>query len=383
MPERFDPAGRRRRGILPPPVGAGASTGLRRRPPDVHIAGTGASAERSEPALSPPDRKIEAHRRNGSTSHRFEFDHIHPYTAGGLNTPENCAIIQSRANRSKRDDILDEMEVAALASRINWTEYQLASIEAAVIGNIIRDGKVIEIAPNSKGGPLQDVLRSLLEKMLHWKVPLQGFFFNTLCKEPGYLAFDTMRCGKLLYPESRFAALPEPVSVLASTRGLVCVCGKTTGLYYVTNPSKWVQLPRHNCDHGEPAVVITFEEPLTSCFDGAVEHYHVVAAFHLKGSVWTSESYSSRTGRWTLAKDAPPAVEVKAESGVGTLGCAFWRTSLGSILCYDLGKDLLKVIPAPRVVNQDTVWELGEMEGDLTMTCFKMLTVSSHWACLK
>ncbi|EEE64171.1 hypothetical protein OsJ_19003 [Oryza sativa Japonica Group] len=59
MPERFDPAGRRRRGILPPPVGAGASTGLRRRPPDVHIAGTGASAERSEPALSPPDRQIE------------------------------------------------------------------------------------------------------------------------------------------------------------------------------------------------------------------------------------------------------------------------------------------------------------------------------------
>jgi hypothetical protein len=56
------------------------------------------------------------------------------------------------------------MEVAALASRINWTEYQLASIEAAAIGNIIRDGKVIEIAPNSKGGPLQDVLRSLLEK---------------------------------------------------------------------------------------------------------------------------------------------------------------------------------------------------------------------------
>jgi hypothetical protein len=203
--------------------------------------------------------------------------------------------------------------------------------------------------------------------------PLSGFFFNTLCKEPGYLAFDTIRCGKLLYPESRFAALPEPVSFLASTRGLVCVCGKTTGLYYVTNTTtfKWVQLPRHSCDHGEPAVVITFEEPLTSCFDGAVEHYHVVAAFHLKGSVWTSESYSSRTGRWTIAKDAPPAVEVKAESGVGTLGCAFWRTSLGSILCYDPGKDLLKVIPAPRVVNQDTVWELGQMEGDLTVTCFK------------
>jgi hypothetical protein len=86
------------------------------------------------------------------------------------------------------DEILDEMEVAALSCRINWTgmhfilmkseliinlhfiiffvylEYQLASIEAAAIGNIIRDGKVIEIAPNSKGGPLQDVLRSLLEK---------------------------------------------------------------------------------------------------------------------------------------------------------------------------------------------------------------------------
>ncbi|BAS94633.1 Os05g0488100, partial [Oryza sativa Japonica Group] len=345
----------------------------RRRPTSHRCAGTGASTERSEPAPSPPDRH------------------------GGLNTPENCAIIQGRANRNcaiiqsranRRDDILDEMEVAALASRINWTEYQLASIEAAAIGNIIRDGKVIEIAPNSKGGPLQDVLRSLLEKneLMINKLcdedaplestasrPLSGFFFNTLCKEPGYLAFDTIRCGKLLYPESRFAALPEPVSFLASTRGLVCVCGKTTGLYYVTNTTtfKWVQLPRHSCDHGEPAVVITFEEPLTSCFDGAVEHYHVVAAFHLKGSVWTSESYSSRTGRWTIAKDAPPAVEVKAESGVGTLGCAFWRTSLGSILCYDPGKDLLKVIPAPRVVNQDTVWELGQMEGDLTVTCFK------------
>jgi hypothetical protein len=77
------------------------------------------------------------------------------------------------------------MEVAALASRINWTEYQLASIEAAAIGNIIRDGKVIEIAPNSKGGPLQDVLRSLLEK--------NELMINKLCDEDAPLESTASR----------------------------------------------------------------------------------------------------------------------------------------------------------------------------------------------
>ncbi|KAF0922502.1 hypothetical protein E2562_037406 [Oryza meyeriana var. granulata] len=78
--------------------------------------------------------------------------------------------------------------------------------------------------------------------------PLSGLFYHTVSTNgPGYLAFDALRSAKQLIPDPRFSAFPDPVAVLASTRGLVCVRGETTGSYYVANPAAFrrVRLPRH------------------------------------------------------------------------------------------------------------------------------------------
>ncbi|KAF0901418.1 hypothetical protein E2562_000299 [Oryza meyeriana var. granulata] len=68
--------------------------------------------------------------------------------------------------------------------------------------------------------------------------PLSGLFYHTVSTNgPDYLAFDALRSAKPLISDPRFSAFPEPIAVLASTRGLVCVRGETTGSYYVSNPA--------------------------------------------------------------------------------------------------------------------------------------------------
>ncbi|KAF0911322.1 hypothetical protein E2562_008071 [Oryza meyeriana var. granulata] len=206
--------------------------------------------------------------------------------------------------------------------------------------------------------------------------PLSGIFYHTVSTdEPGYLAFDALRSAKQLIPDPRFSAFPEPVAVLASTRGLVCVRGETTGSYYVANPSTFrrVLLPRHARDHsafGDPAVVVTFEEPdrHTAAVDG-IEHYHVVVAFNLGGGVWAFESFSSRTWEWRVSSGISVVEQVVPASGVGAIGRAFWRTTIGYILYYDPEKDYSDAFPAPPEVATRPLWELGEMEGNLCVTC--------------
>ncbi|EAY84002.1 hypothetical protein OsI_39231 [Oryza sativa Indica Group] len=204
--------------------------------------------------------------------------------------------------------------------------------------------------------------------------PLSGLFYHTASdNQPGYLAFDAIRSAKHLIPDPRFSAFPEHVAVLASTRGLVCLRGETTGSYYVANPATFrrVRLPRHTRDHVDPAVVITFEEPTASasCFGGiGVEHYHVVVAFNLGGGVWSFESFSSRTWKWRVSPGISIVEQVESSSGVGAHGRAFWRTSIGFVY-YDPEKGYPHEFPAPPEVEARPFWEIGEMEGNLCVTC--------------
>uniref|UniRef100_A0A0E0MPX2 F-box associated domain-containing protein n=1 Tax=Oryza punctata TaxID=4537 RepID=A0A0E0MPX2_ORYPU len=211
--------------------------------------------------------------------------------------------------------------------------------------------------------------------------PLSGLFYHTATsREPGYLAFDAIRSAKHLIPDPRFSAFPEPVAVLASTRGLVCVRGETTGFYYVANPATFrrVRLPRHTREHVDPAVVITFEDPnpnasaSVSCFGGVgvgLEHYHVVVAFNLGDGIWAFESFSSRTWKWRASSGISIVERVESSSGVGAHGRAFWRTSIGFVLYYDPEKGYPHEFPAPSEVEERPFWEIGEMEGNLCVTC--------------
>ncbi|KAG8049353.1 hypothetical protein GUJ93_ZPchr0009g262 [Zizania palustris] len=207
--------------------------------------------------------------------------------------------------------------------------------------------------------------------------PLSGLFFHhTESKVPSYLAFDAIRSAKQLIPDPGFSVFSEKVTVLASTHGLVCVRGDASQAYYVSNPLTFtrVRLPPHHCDHwafGDPAVVITFEEPnaSSSSFVHDINHYHVVVAFHLQGGIFAFESFSSRTWEWTVDPEICAVEQVVSASGIGAIGSAFWRTTLGYILRYDPEKGCTEIFPAPEEVNSRPVWELGEMEGSLCVTC--------------
>lgn len=206
--------------------------------------------------------------------------------------------------------------------------------------------------------------------------PLSGLFYHSKAGGVNYDAFDPIihsSPGKVLIPDPAFSACSEEVTVLASTRGLVCLRANASGDYIVANPTTYsrVRLPRHSCHHsdfGDPAVVITFEDAYTCCADHA-GHYHVVVAFALGDGIYGYESFSSRTWKWTVCAVVDAIEHVISASGVGAIGRAFWRTTLGYLLCYNPAKRTAKLIPAPQEVLQWPHWELGEMNGNLSVTC--------------
>ncbi|XP_002442597.1 uncharacterized protein LOC8065235 [Sorghum bicolor] len=232
--------------------------------------------------------------------------------------------------------------------------------------------------------------------------PLSGLFHHTLTGDVAYAAFDPVvlpasasaalsrghYVGKQLVPDPTFASfIPhEPVSALASTRGLVCLRGTVSNAYYVANPATFEheRLPKPASVHtakGEPAVVIAFDldprdsdpERADAGYKPFYRHYHVVVAFPIGDGIYSFESFSSRTGKWTMSADVTDAGFVHQGSGVGVLGCAFWRTSMGLFLCYEPVSRCADLVHAPEEVMQWHYWELGEMEGTLCVTCMDEL----------
>lgn len=206
--------------------------------------------------------------------------------------------------------------------------------------------------------------------------PLSGMFHHTPRDAVAYAPFDPLRAAasaaRRLIPDPAFAAFPEEVAVLASARGLVCLRGARTGLYYVANPATFrrVRLPPHLRDHrldADPAVVIAYENSTSSRGDFA--HYHVVVAFQVSDGVWAVESFSSRTWEWAVGGDICAPETVIASSGVGALGRAFWRTTIGHILCVTPESGRVDLIPAPHEVATRPEWEIGEMEGSFGVAC--------------
>uniref|UniRef100_A0A453JHF9 DUF1618 domain-containing protein n=1 Tax=Aegilops tauschii subsp. strangulata TaxID=200361 RepID=A0A453JHF9_AEGTS len=208
--------------------------------------------------------------------------------------------------------------------------------------------------------------------------PLSGMFHHTPFDSVAYAAFDPVRSAKQLIPDPAFSAFPERVSVLASSRGLVCLRGCATGFYYVANPLTFrrVRLPYQNRDHrldADPAVVITFEDDEDAA--GAVglgagfRHYHVVVTYQVHDGVWAVESFSTRTWDWRVGDDICAPETVVAQSGVGARGRAFFRTTIGHILCYTPETGCVDLIPAPQEVEGRKDWEIGEMEGNFCVAC--------------
>ncbi|KAG9153690.1 hypothetical protein Leryth_026591 [Lithospermum erythrorhizon] len=70
----------------------------------------------------------------------FEYDHIIPFSKGGLSVAANCQILQTRVNRSKADKTSNMTQLKGYSCNIKFSNDELDKIEMAVYGDVIRPG---------------------------------------------------------------------------------------------------------------------------------------------------------------------------------------------------------------------------------------------------
>mmetsp|Transcript_9024 Transcript_9024/g.39793 ORF Transcript_9024/g.39793 Transcript_9024/m.39793 type:complete len:149 (-) Transcript_9024:225-671(-) len=69
-----------------------------------------------------------------------EFDHIQPHSKGGPSSLANCQLLQTRVNRRKGNQEIDDARMGELGCEIKFSERELDLVEMAVYGNVRRSG---------------------------------------------------------------------------------------------------------------------------------------------------------------------------------------------------------------------------------------------------
>ncbi|KAJ1690074.1 hypothetical protein LUZ63_014229 [Rhynchospora breviuscula] len=203
----------------------------------------------------------------------------------------------------------------------------------------------------------------VLSHILHPKL-VSGLFYDT-GDDKRYVSFDPPLSN---LPDPSLSYLPEPFNIMASTLGVMCLRGLQTLKYYMTNPTtkQWAELPQPNMLHPDDvAVVVVFDEPSVYNFSG---DYRVVCAYPVIEGVWTFETFSSITWAWTQSSEICAVENILSESGTAVGAMAYWRTTMETVLSYNPVKDRKNIIPRPHSELAEVWWELGEMDGKLSVT---------------
>jgi hypothetical protein len=188
------------------------------------------------------------------------------------------------------------------------------------------------VSPN-----FNDLISSPFMVLSHFLQPksISGLFYHGTWNDLCYLSFHARSTD---LPDPSLSYLPEPVTIKASTHGVLCVRGLETLKFYITNPTtmEWVDLPQSIVDnYNDVAVVIVFVEPSVYNFSG---DYQVVCAYSVKGleGVYTFETFSSNKWAWTLSEEICEVLDIMAESGTAVGAVAYWRTTMETVLRYYL-----------------------------------------------
>ncbi|XP_078178203.1 F-box protein At5g07610-like [Carex rostrata] len=203
----------------------------------------------------------------------------------------------------------------------------------------------------------------VVSHFLHPK-SISGLFYQTWCGIH-YVSLDAPSTN---IPDPSFSYLPEPVTIKASTHGVLCVRGQRSLKYYITNPTtmEWAELPETTVEHCDNvAVVVVFDSLYNfSC------SYQVVCAYPVKGveGVYTFETFSSETWAWALSDQICPVENIVAQSGTAVGAVAYWRTTMETVLSYDPVKDRSNIMQKPHTDMNEVSWELGEMDMHLSVT---------------
>lgn len=155
--------------------------------------------------------------------------------------------------------------------------------------------------------------------------------------------------------------LPTGSKVLCSCNGLL-LC-QSSESYFVCNPTTkdWKILPYPGYYHGsDPAVVLAFEPSLQN-----IEvYYHVICAFYMLDSpVISFEIYSSATRSWTCSSVICTELGDSSLKGAGFYvnGNAYWETSSGQVLVFDVKNPGCGIISLPsEVAKEGTLTKVGD-----------------------
>ncbi|XP_074309081.1 F-box protein At5g07610-like [Silene latifolia] len=175
---------------------------------------------------------------------------------------------------------------------------------------------------------------------------LSGLFGQTPEGPISFISLDPMAYG---VPDPEMKFLPEPVDLVASSNGLLCLRGRTEDkAYYICNPvnQQWKKLPKPEADHGSiPAVVLVFEPSLLK-FE---TDYQLICAFPSPDfhDAYEFEMYSSTDNSWKVSPEMlfGERPRVLERNGVHLNGVVYWLSADFSLVGFDLKINRAKCIP--------------------------------------
>ena len=104
----------------------------------------------------------------------YEFDHIQPFSKGGLSTVDNCQILNTYLNRVKSNRTeIGYVEFKKGLPEFDWSEPELDVIERAVYGNVSRPeiGDYVKRRGGEKLEPVPGLLKDPFVRFVDGKPP--------------------------------------------------------------------------------------------------------------------------------------------------------------------------------------------------------------------
>lgn len=273
--------------------------------------------------------------------------------------------MSAAASSSDADDPLRECRAAA-RRRLRERVGAIIRTIRAPLADVLRDHALVHLPP-AAAARLRVVhpswartLSSPLFAVAHAAAPRRqsGLF----APDPaGFLSLDAADT----IPSPSFAFIPasSELTVLSSSHGIACCFSLLDDAYFVCNPatSSWTGVPAPpSRTWPRPAVVVLFDAGAYN-FRG---DYALVCAFEsAPGSdIYCFALFTSGAGVWWVPDAVAPAEGLVPASGVAAGGTAWWRTSIGTAVGFNLVTGGVEVVMCP---GDSGHWEIGSVGNKL------------------
>ncbi|TVU44750.1 hypothetical protein EJB05_04205, partial [Eragrostis curvula] len=250
---------------------------------------------------------------------------------------------------------------AAARRRLRERVGAIVRLIRAPLADVLRDHALVHLPP-AAAARLQLVhpswaraLGSPLFAVTHAAAPRRAS--GLFAPSAGFLPLDA--ADTVPSPSLGFVPASSELAVLSSTRGLACCFSLADDAYFVCNPAtaSWAGVPSPpRRTWPRPAVVVLFDATAYN-FRG---DYALVSAFEsVPGSgTYCFAVFTSGAGAWWVADAIAPAEGLVPASGVAAGGTAWWRTTIGTAVGYNLTTGRVELALCP---GDSAHWEIGSV----------------------